>query len=273
LDQDPCWKSDGAISWISGGGDSLDFTESGDVDESEGSGKGKGTKSDVRHELCTKMGAGSIGNCEVTSQVGVPSSLLKADDLSVTLNSTAPSLSLDEPISPLIPRSLWANLMPFQRRGVAFALHPIRRGRVLIADEMGTGKSVQAIAVSLALSPKRILIICPASLRLTWAEELQKWAPTIFPPSSIHVIMESNDKWADEGVSRFVTIISYRMLMILGRHVTHGELFDLVIVDEAHNCLRTSTSSSDSQQGTLTHTLSLSFILRSLFHFFIISHI
>ena len=139
--------------------------------------------------------------------------------------------------------------MPFQKRGIAYALHPLRHGRVLIADEMGTGKSVQAIATALALAPHRILIICPASLRLTWAEELQKWAPKIFPPSEIHVIMESNDKWADKGVTRFVTIISYRMLMILGRHVTHGDLFDLVIIDEAHNCLRTSTGSSDSQQG------------------------
>ena len=37
-------------------------------------------------------------------------------------------------------------LMPFQRAGVHFALR--REGRVLLADEMGVGKTVQAIAMA-----------------------------------------------------------------------------------------------------------------------------
>ena len=36
--------------------------------------------------------------------------------------------------------------MPFQRAGVHFALE--REGRVLLADEMGVGKTVQAIAMA-----------------------------------------------------------------------------------------------------------------------------
>ena len=112
--------------------------------------------------------------------------------------ATSDGLRISEAPSPSIPLSLWSNLMQFQRRGVAFSLHPMRKGRVLIADEMGTGKSVQALAVALALQPKRVLIVCPASMRLAWAEELQKWAPSSVLPSDIHVVMESNDKWDDE---------------------------------------------------------------------------
>ena len=63
-----------------------------------------------------------------------------------------------------------------------------------------------------------VMIVCPASMRLTWAEELQKWAPEEIPPTDIHVIMESNDKWGDEGPKKRWNIISYRMLMILGRY-------------------------------------------------------
>jgi hypothetical protein len=45
-----------------------------------------------------------------------------------------------------MPASLAAALLPFQREGVRFALE--RRGRALIADEMGVGKTLQAIALA-----------------------------------------------------------------------------------------------------------------------------
>jgi hypothetical protein len=43
-----------------------------------------------------------------------------------------------------MPASLAAALLPFQREGVRYAI--ARRGRCLIADEMGVGKTLQAIA-------------------------------------------------------------------------------------------------------------------------------
>lgn len=45
-----------------------------------------------------------------------------------------------------MPASLKAALLPFQQTGVKFGL--TRRGRVLIADEMGVGKTVQALALA-----------------------------------------------------------------------------------------------------------------------------
>ena len=47
----------------------------------------------------------------------------------------------------------------------------VRDGRVLIADDMGLGKTLQAIAVmSHYRSDWPLLVICPSSVRLTWAE-------------------------------------------------------------------------------------------------------
>lgn len=43
-----------------------------------------------------------------------------------------------------MPASLAAALLPFQREGARYAI--ARRGRCLIADEMGVGKTLQAIA-------------------------------------------------------------------------------------------------------------------------------
>ena len=45
-----------------------------------------------------------------------------------------------------MPQHLRQALMPFQQVGVHFALR--RQGRVLLADEMGIGKTVQAIAMA-----------------------------------------------------------------------------------------------------------------------------
>ena len=45
-----------------------------------------------------------------------------------------------------MPAFLEAALLPFQREGVLFGL--ARGGRCLIADEMGVGKTVQAIALA-----------------------------------------------------------------------------------------------------------------------------
>ncbi|MEW5314169.1 MAG: hypothetical protein WDW38_005685 [Sanguina aurantia] len=63
-----------------------------------------------------------------------------------------------------MPPSLAAALMPFQADGVRFGLE--RRGRVLIADEMGVGKTVQAMALaSCYMEEWPLLVIVPASLR------------------------------------------------------------------------------------------------------------
>jgi SNF2 family DNA or RNA helicase len=45
-----------------------------------------------------------------------------------------------------LPGFLEAALMPFQREGVRFGLQ--RSGKCMLADEMGVGKTVQAIALA-----------------------------------------------------------------------------------------------------------------------------
>lgn len=56
-------------------------------------------------------------------------------------------------------------LRPFQRIGVKF--QDLTGGNCIIADEPGLGKSIQAVAYAIR-SNKRILIICPASLKENW---------------------------------------------------------------------------------------------------------
>jgi SWI/SNF-related matrix-associated actin-dependent regulator of chromatin subfamily A-like protein 1 len=62
---------------------------------------------------------------------------------------------------------------PYQVAGVDFLLsHP----RALLGDDMGLGKTIQAIILCNHVRPKKILILCPASLKINWAREWVKWS-------------------------------------------------------------------------------------------------
>ncbi len=62
-----------------------------------------------------------------------------------------------------IPDLLRRNLFNFQKDAVIFGIK--RYGRFLLGDEMGVGKTIQAIAVSCVYKQDwPLLIICPSSL-------------------------------------------------------------------------------------------------------------
>jgi len=65
---------------------------------------------------------------------------------------------------------------PYQIVGATFV--EAARGRALIADVMGLGKTIQAL-LWLALHPElsRVLIVVPASLTINWLREIRKWTP------------------------------------------------------------------------------------------------
>ncbi len=68
-------------------------------------------------------------------------------------------------------------LYPYQKDGV---IKILETGRVLLADEMGLGKTIQAIAaVELFIkyfNVKKVLIICPTSLKYQWKKEIEKFS-------------------------------------------------------------------------------------------------
>ena len=64
-------------------------------------------------------------------------------------------------------------LLPFQVEGAKFAINA--GARVLIADDTGLGKTVQAAAVVKQMKLKRGIIVCKAGLRDQWEQQWYNW--------------------------------------------------------------------------------------------------
>ena len=84
------------------------------------------------------------------------------------------ALSMAEDASLDLP-PLGGELRPFQRAGVQYAL---TQRRTFLADEQGLGKTVEALAALEAdARAYPAVVVCPASLKLTWEREAAHWLP------------------------------------------------------------------------------------------------
>lgn len=68
---------------------------------------------------------------------------------------------------------LKGELYSYQRVGVEFLVR--NNGNAILADQMGTGKTVQTLSYILATKQERSLIVCPGSVKYSWEGEVAKW--------------------------------------------------------------------------------------------------
>jgi len=130
------------------------------------------------------------------------------------------------------------DMNPHQIDAGLFALaSPLSKG-VLLADEVGLGKTIEAslvIAQRWAERKRRILLIVPASLRKQWSQELFDK----FSLSSAIVESKSYNEAKKRGVARplledgRIVITSYEFAANKAQDVLGGQ-WDLVVFDEAH---------------------------------------
>src|SRR4030042_5521409 len=74
-------------------------------------------------------------------------------------------------------------LFPFQRAGAQFL---VTSGDTLLADEMGTGKTIQVLAALQALTNAGedvlpAIVVCPNSVKGHWEREIKAWFPSARP--------------------------------------------------------------------------------------------
>jgi len=129
-------------------------------------------------------------------------------------------------------------LYPFQFAGVAFI--ELADGRCLLGDDMGIGKTIQALAYA-ALHQEQwpVVVVCPANVKYNWAREIGVW----LPDATCSVVKNGKDEFEPAD---FVIINYDLMWKQLDR--LHPLGFGTAIIDESHYLKNSDTKRS---QATL----------------------
>lgn len=146
---------------------------------------------------------------------------------------------------------------PHQIEAALFALNnPLSKG-VILADEVGLGKTIEAALVLCQLwaeRRRRLLVICPAALRKQWAQELQDKfnLPTqVLDLKTWNIARQQGvyDPFNQDKISIVSYPFAVRMELAIGNIP-----WDLVVLDEAHR-LRNSHRTSHKAGSSLKKSL------------------
>ncbi len=115
-------------------------------------------------------------------------------------------------------------LFPFQYVGVRFG--ELAGGRFLLGDDMGVGKTIQALAYA-ALHEEQwpVVVVCPANVKYNWAKEIRSWLPS----STLQVVEGRKYEFNDSDF----TVINYDLMAYCEQQLLDMEA-GIVIFDESH---------------------------------------
>jgi SWI/SNF-related matrix-associated actin-dependent regulator 1 of chromatin subfamily A len=106
----------------------------------------------------------------------------------------------------------------------------LKNKKFILADDMGLGKTTSTIIASLETGAKKILIICPASLKINWQREYQ-----LYSDKSSYVCEGKNySEDAEIVVMNYDIIKNFHDAKDHNNSMMFKSKFDLVIIDEAH---------------------------------------
>jgi len=120
-------------------------------------------------------------------------------------------------------KGIKGEMYPYQKVGTEFLV--ASGGRAIIADAMGLGKSLQALAYIKHSGHKRTLVVCPASVKFAWEVEIKKWT------NLSSVIIDSKTKFSEIDSSVNLWIVNYDILRKHFEELSKTR-FDVIIGDE-----------------------------------------
>lgn len=152
------------------------------------------------------------------------------------------------------------DLNPHQVEAALFACaNPLSRG-VILADEVGLGKTIEAglvISQRWAERRRRILIIVPANLRKQWHQELQdkfNLQGVLLEAKSFNTLRKQDHRNPFQGATGPI-ICSYQFAKAKAEEIKAVD-WDLVVLDEAHrlrNVYKTSNVIAKTLKEALAH--------------------
>ena len=117
-------------------------------------------------------------------------------------------------------------LRDFQKKGVKFI---VNKKEVIVGDQMGLGKTIEALASLHYLNAFPSIVICPSSVKLNWERETNKWLPN----KKVLIVDGQNNKNLKKDFD--VYIINYDILWH-NLKVLNTINFKSAVVDESQFC-------------------------------------
>jgi SWI/SNF-related matrix-associated actin-dependent regulator 1 of chromatin subfamily A len=106
----------------------------------------------------------------------------------------------------------------------------VENKKFILADDMGLGKTTSTIIAALEAKVKKVLIICPATLKINWKREIENYSD-----KSIYISEGKNFSTEhDFVIINYDIIKNFHETKKNGKSLISDANFDLVIVDEAH---------------------------------------
>jgi SNF2 family DNA or RNA helicase len=102
--------------------------------------------------------------------------------------------------------------------------------RFILADDMGLGKTTSTIIAALETGAKKILIVCPASLKVNWMREIQNYTER-------SVFISEGKSFSTEHdfvIVNYDILKNFHDLKDKNNSLIKQSNFDLIILDEAH---------------------------------------
>jgi SNF2 family DNA or RNA helicase len=171
--------------------------------------------------------------CESDKAFHIWGKVLEVDQLSAMWLPKAAVMQDEKKLDRVIDYSKYKSRPPMEHQKVAIE-KLLANDKFILADDMGLGKTTSAVIASMESKARRILIVCPASLKINWEREIRNY-------SDRKVLIVEGRKW---GSTFDFYIINYDI--IKNYHTTDksedsddykllvNANFDLAIVDEAH---------------------------------------
>lgn len=102
--------------------------------------------------------------------------------------------------------------------------------RFILADDMGLGKTTSTIIAALETKAKKILIICPASLKINWQREIENYTDrSVYIAEGKHFSTEH-----DFVIVNYDILKNFYDLKDKENSLIYKSNFELIIIDEAH---------------------------------------
>jgi SWI/SNF-related matrix-associated actin-dependent regulator 1 of chromatin subfamily A len=106
----------------------------------------------------------------------------------------------------------------------------VENKKFILADDMGLGKTTSTIIAALESNSKKVLIICPATLKINWKREIENYSD-----KSIYIAESKNfSTEADFVIINYDIIKNFHDPKKKNESQVLASNFDLVIIDEAH---------------------------------------